>query len=107
MPTTRSRRLAPRWVAISTSTIDSVRIRALTDAPRTRPTSYRRQSRRRHEIFRAALGLDLRSGYALPSSNPNAAETANPAGRHLSFAEICPDKRSQLWVLFLPPYSPD
>ena len=89
-------RLAPRWVAISTSTIDSVRIRALTDAPRTRPTSYRRQSRRRHEIFRAALGLDLRSGYALPSSNPNAAETANPAGRHLSFAEICPDKRSQL-----------
>jgi hypothetical protein len=40
--------------------------------------------------------LDPRSGYALPSSNPNAAETANPAGRHLSFAEICPDKRSQL-----------
>src|ERR1700722_501034 len=27
---------------------------------------------------------------------PYAAETANPAGRHLSFAEICPDNRSQL-----------
>ena len=36
------------------------------------------------------------SGYALPSSHPYAAETANPAGRHLSFAEICPDNRSQL-----------
>ena len=38
------------------------------------------------------------SGRATPSlrPNPNAAETANPAGRHLSFAEICPDNRSQL-----------
>ena len=36
-------------------------------------------------------------GRATPSlrSTPYAAETANPAGRHLSFAEICPDNRSQ------------
>src|ERR1700752_4089879 len=38
------------------------------------------------------------SGRATPSLRPTpyAAETANPAGRHLSFAEICPDNRSQL-----------
>jgi hypothetical protein len=38
------------------------------------------------------------SGRATPSPRPNpyAAETANPAGRHLSFAEICPDDRGQL-----------
>ena len=95
-PTTRSQRLARRWAAISTSTIDSARIRALTDAPRTRLTSSRRQSRRRHESFRAASGLDLRSGYASLRPTPDAAETANPAGRHLSFAEICPDNRSRL-----------
>src|ERR1700722_4831222 len=40
------------------------------------------------------------SGRATPSLRPTpyAAETANPAGRHLSFAEICPDNRSQLFV---------
>ena len=39
------------------------------------------------------------SGRATPSLRPTpyAAETANPAGRHLSFAEICPDDRSQLY----------
>ena len=39
------------------------------------------------------------SGRATPSLRPTpyAAETANPAGRHLSFAEICPDNRSQLY----------
>src|SRR5580692_220512 len=39
------------------------------------------------------------SGRATPSLRPTpyAAETANPAGRHLSFAEICPDYRSQLY----------
>ena len=38
------------------------------------------------------------SGRATPSLRPNpyAAETANPAGRHLSFAEICPDDRGRL-----------
>src|ERR1700735_1187673 len=38
------------------------------------------------------------SGRHTPSLRPTpyAAETANPAGRHLSFAEICPDNRSQL-----------
>src|ERR1700722_1721399 len=38
------------------------------------------------------------SGRATPSLRPTpyAAKTANPAGRHLSFAEICPDNRSQL-----------
>ena len=38
------------------------------------------------------------SGRATPSlrPTPDAAETANPAGRHLSFAEICPDNRSRL-----------
>ena len=38
------------------------------------------------------------SGRATPSLRPTpyAAETANPAGRHLSFAEICPDNRSRL-----------
>ena len=43
------------------------------------------------------------SGRATPSLRPNpyAAKTANPAGRHLSFAEICPDNRSQLSHLFL------
>src|SRR5216684_9121743 len=37
-------------------------------------------------------------GRATPSLRPTpyAAETANPAGRHLSFAEICSDNRSQL-----------
>ena len=41
------------------------------------------------------------SGRATPSLRPNpyAAKTANPAGRHLSFAEICPDNRSQLYRL--------
>ena len=41
------------------------------------------------------------SGRATPSLRPTpyAAETANPAGRHLSFAEICPDNRSQLSYL--------
>src|SRR5580658_4496490 len=41
-------------------------------------------------------------GRAAPSLRPTpyAAETANPAGRHLSFAEICPDNRSRL---FAPP----
>ena len=67
-----------RWAAISTSTIDSARIRALTDAPRTRLTSSRRQSRRRHESFRAASGLDLRSGYALPSSHPVCGRDSKP-----------------------------
>ena len=40
------------------------------------------------------------SGRATPSLRPNpyAAKTANPAGRHLSFAEICPDNRSQLYL---------
>ena len=39
------------------------------------------------------------SGRATPSLRPNpyAAETANPAGRHLSFAEICPDDRGRLY----------
>src|SRR5271156_3964215 len=39
------------------------------------------------------------SGRATPSLRPNpyGAETANPAGRHLSFAEICPDNRGQLY----------
>src|ERR1700733_5772371 len=38
------------------------------------------------------------SGRATPSLRPNpyAAEKGNPAGRHLSFAEICPDDRRQL-----------
>src|SRR5271170_6872811 len=38
------------------------------------------------------------SGRATPSLRPTpyAAKTANPAGRHLSFAEICPDDRGQL-----------
>ena len=38
------------------------------------------------------------SGRATPSLRPNpyAAKTANPAGRHLSFAEICPDNRGRL-----------
>ena len=45
------------------------RIRALTGARRTRPTSRHRPSRRRHE-FSAARGTCLRSGYALPPSRP-------------------------------------
>jgi hypothetical protein len=38
------------------------------------------------------------SGRATPFLRPNpyAAKTANQAGRHLSFAEICPDNRGQL-----------
>ena len=38
------------------------------------------------------------SGRAKPSLRPNpyAAKTSTPAGRHLSFAEICVDNRSQL-----------
>src|SRR5271156_5556611 len=38
------------------------------------------------------------SGRATPPLRPTpyAAKTANPAGRHLSFAEICPDDRGQL-----------
>src|ERR1700674_525582 len=41
------------------------------------------------------------SGRAAPSLRPTpyAAETANPAGRHLSFAEICPDNRSRLCLI--------
>ena len=41
------------------------------------------------------------SGRATPSLRPNpyAAETANPAGRHLSFAEICPDDRGRLCAI--------
>ena len=40
------------------------------------------------------------SGRATPSLRPNpyAAKTANPAGRHLSFAEICPDDRGRLLI---------
>src|ERR1700733_10305235 len=34
--------------------------------------------------------------------NPYAAETANPAGRNLSFAEICPDDRDRLSGLVAP-----
>ena len=43
------------------------------------------------------------SGRATPSLRPTpyAAKTANPAGRHLSFAEICPDDRGQLYLLFV------
>ena len=45
---------------------------------RTRLTSNRHQSRRRHESFRAALGVDLRSGYALPSSHPLCGRDSKP-----------------------------
>ena len=48
------------------------------------------------------------SGRATPSLRPNpyAAETANPAGRHLSFAEICPDDRGRLSAsLYQPTYT--
>ena len=50
-------------------TIIGARIRALTGARRTRPTSHHRRSRRRHE-FSAARRTCLRSGYALPPSRP-------------------------------------
>ena len=65
----RSATRAARSVAISPFTIIGARIRALTGARRTRPTSRHRPSRRRHE-FSAARGTCLRSGYALPPSRP-------------------------------------
>ena len=47
--------------------------------------------------FHLQSSAHARHTYALPPSQPYAAKTANPAGRHLSFAEICPDDRSQLY----------
>src|SRR5271168_3495545 len=41
-------------------------------------------------------------GLRPPFVPPYAAKTANPAGRHLSFAEICPDDRGQLYYFSQP-----
>jgi hypothetical protein len=62
----RALRLADIWIFIT----GGARIRALTREHRTRPTSPRRRSRRRHEPSRAIL-MQLWSGYALPPPHQN------------------------------------
>src|SRR5450432_3387209 len=69
--TTASAWRAPRSADIWIFTIDCARIRALTGARRTRPTSIRRPSRRRHEFSAAGCWMRLRSGYRPPSVTPN------------------------------------
>ena len=62
-----------------------------------RPTSIVYRRAKPHEL-RRAFGMLLRSGYALPASQPKSAShpPTNPAGIHLSFVRSCSDNRSQL-----------
>jgi hypothetical protein len=86
-----------RSACIWPSTINGARTRALTGARRTRPTSPRRPSRRRHE-FSASRWTCLRFGLRPPSVMPSArnCKGQTPAAVHLTFAESCPDNRDQL-----------
>src|ERR1700683_2924357 len=84
-PTTASAQRAPRLADIWISTIDDVPIPVLTGARRTRPTSTRRPSWRRHEFSAAGRLMRLRSGYALQASHPppGAIEQTKPGGTPL------------------------
>ena len=81
---------------ISTSTTASGRIRALTHAHQTEPTSMLCRRSRQHE-FRRRWGASLRSGYALPARRPpTATHTNNRQNIHLSKAKRCSDKPGHL-----------
>ena len=75
-------------------TIIGARIRALTGARRTRPTSRHRPSRRRHEFFRRARDVSP-VGLRPPSVTPRArnCKGPTPAAVHLAFAESCSEDR--------------
>jgi hypothetical protein len=72
------------------------RIRALTHARRTKPTSTPCRWKRQHE-FRRRCAASLRSGYALPARRRTTATHVNNRQKiHLSEAKRCSDKASHL-----------